>query len=93
MPYTDIPPTVVFPDDEGGRFDAANMRRESPGIMLCDRFEKDPSPLRNKWSEGLRVVCRNRETMGEQKHNWCMRCMAGFPVWYGEDTEHRSTVI
>lgn len=84
---------MVFPDDELGRHDAALMSRETAGVRTCSQFVKDRSPMRNKWSEGLRIVCRNREALGDRSHNWCMRCMAGFPMWYGDDSDHQRTII
>ncbi len=85
MPYSDTPAPIYYPDNVAGRFDAANQRAQGVEVGLCDRFEKDPSPISNRYTRGLREVCRNREPFGDAAHNWCRRCLAGFPVWYGEE--------
>lgn len=82
MPYSERPPDIVFPDNDKGRFDAAHNRSQGVYVGLCDRFQHEHTRIENQWNHGMKDLCRNREPMGQPEHNWCRRCLAGFPVWF-----------
>ena len=94
MPYSDEPPTLVFPDTREGRHDRhMRLRLSDEGVTaaLCSLYEPERNPLPNEHAHGYKQWCRNREQMGDRAHNWCFRCPAGFMLWRTENdaAEHR----
>lgn len=86
--YSDHPPQVVLPDTREGRDAVIEFRAEGVEVGLCDEFVEDEHPLHNEYSPPLKATCRARFPLGDRTHNWCMRCMAGFPQWLGDaDTD------
>ena len=73
MPFTDFPPTVVFPDDERG-WQAWRAWRKSKITVryLCSEYVEDEGYV------SVKHQCANRDPMGHKRHNLCYRCVAGF---------------
>lgn len=94
MPYSDFPPDVIYPDTEEGRWLAACERaRYGQRTGECNQYEPLNECGENKWVPPMKNPCRNRQYWGEKSHNWCMRCMVGYPWWAGQpDTLENSGV-
>lgn len=82
-PATDDPPMMVFPDTPEARTDVeAKHVNQRDFIGFCQHFEVDPHPVDADGFASVKSPCRNRSTSGAAAHNWCYRCMAGYPVSY-----------
>lgn len=71
--------------------EAGRYREQGATAYLCSLFIEDKSPIDNAYTTALKCVCRNREPLGDRAHNLCMRCFAGFPVWWEADPDADST--
>lgn len=84
---------MVVPDTRWGRdLSMREIRPEGMNVTLCDRF----IPMRSyvhQDGDAMRPFdvpfCGRRDRMGSRWHNWCFRCVSGFPMTFIE-TERES---
>jgi len=84
VPYSDHPPTCVYPDTAEGRQDHHNRCVEAQSripVAFCSEFKKDSSEYANHLPGTRGVWCANRCDLGDRAHNWCFKCPAGFLIW------------
>lgn len=88
MPFSDLPPFMVFPDDAEWRDRA--FKKDIPefaefapeGWYFCNEYEPrrdvdDQSALSLDVRFPRAYACNRRNPMGVRDHNWCYRCPAG----------------
>jgi hypothetical protein len=94
MPYSEHPPDLVLPYCEWGFAEFPHYAGAQMRVEFCREWKLDESPIFNEWSPHMKMVCRNREPMGDRRHNHCFRCVVGFPLWNDQKqsdySEHRS---
>jgi hypothetical protein len=67
MPFTDYPPTVVFPNTHKGQLDWEKWDASADTKpYFCSEYE---------WDDKL---CARRNPTGDRRRNICYRCVAGF---------------
>ena len=94
MPYSDKPPPMVVPNShEGMRY----VNREVQDIVpfeMCWQYLKGRDHELNSYDDLFRPtdvpVCKNRSRLGTRTHNWCFRCVAGYPSVYLSEKDRAS---
>lgn len=78
--YSDHPPYFVAPDTEAGRKKVQDFALERGLFYFCSNFA-DVSPywLQPDKTLPVETPCANRR-MGDEQHNWCLRCISGYPI-------------
>ena len=85
MPYSDHPPDIVYPDNKMGREDAISAQSQGIRVGFCNEYKEEK--YRTTFSVESKRPCGNRRAEGHRAHNWCFRCMAGFPIWFEDDPD------
>ena len=85
MPYSDHPPDLVVPDNKLGREDAVPFREQGVSVGYCKEYKEER--YTTTFTVQQNRPCGNRRAQGSRPHNWCFRCMAGFPIWFEDDSE------
>ncbi len=81
-PFTDRPPLMVFPDTHDARNDVEmKSPQERELITFCPHFVPDHAAITPRGYAEVKQPCKNR-VIENPAHNWCYRCMAGYPVSY-----------
>lgn len=83
MPYTTYPPDMVYPDTPEGRQDGGPFLEQGLRVEFCNEYKREKYTT-TFWMES-KNACGNRRAGGSRPHNWCYRCMAGFPIWFEDD--------
>ena len=73
---------MVFPDTREARNDIEmKSPQERELITLCPHYVPDHNRLTPDGYAEVKQPCKNRR-LEYPAHNWCYRCMAGYPVSY-----------
>lgn len=82
--------------------EAADPNGAWPGIALCSDYDDDTDLFTAEYAQlrgidtaevtrdMIRGVCRNRDTTGDRRHQWCFRCPAGF-AFFAPKAERNAT--
>lgn len=100
MPYSDNPPPMVLPNSYEGRQYANREVQDILPFELCWQYIKGRDHHLATYDDLFRPtsipVCDNRSRLGDRQHNWCYRCLAGYPSVHLSEKDretHRDAAI
>jgi hypothetical protein len=78
--FSDTPPPMVMPDTTYGREQRQKLGISGGLVALCGNFKKvSPYYLDSDTHLPVDKPCANRR-IGDANHNWCLRCISGYPI-------------